>query len=51
MGMSTEKRKEEGRSSTTMSGIGEGEGAQWCKGTAPKGRQYAWRGGPCQEKW
>jgi len=34
--MSTEERKEEGRSGTTTSGMGEGKEAQWCKGTVPK---------------
>ena len=35
--MPPEERKEEGRSSTTMSSMEEGEEAQWCKRIAPKG--------------
>ena len=37
VGMPPEERKEEGRSSTTMSSMEEGEEAQWCKRIAPKG--------------
>ena len=37
MGVPTEERKEERRSSTTARCIGESEKAQWSKGAAPKG--------------
>ena len=44
MGVSTEERKEKGRSGTTMSSIGEGKEVQWCKRTVPKGSSNVHRG-------
>ena len=44
MGVPTKERKEKGRSGTAVSGMGESEGVQWCKGTAPKGSSNVHRG-------
>ena len=44
MGVPTKERTKERRSDTTAKGMGEGKGAQWSEGAAPKGSGNVHRG-------
>ena len=44
MGVSKEERKKERKSSATTRSVGEGKGAQWSEGVAPKGSSNVYGG-------
>jgi len=44
VGVSKEERKKERKSSATTRSVGEGKGAQWSEGVAPKGSSNVYGG-------